>query len=253
GGAGRRRAGREAGRGRSRPAAAAPAHPGVRRPEPDEHTARTRPLLLAILLGRRMLGGRGHGKEGLADGEGLSRLHVQPRDGARVGGGYFQGGFRRLHFDDRLVDRDGIADVDEPADDVRIRQPFPEVGEEEDLLAHASSHCRSSTASRIRSTEGRLNSSRWGGGNGMSKPVTRRTGAAREWKQFSLICAAISEETLAKPGASATTTARPVERTAAKTVSASKGTMERRSTTCRPRPSLAATPAASRATGTDGP
>ena len=61
----------------------------------------------------------------------------------------------------------------------------------------------------------------------MSKPVTRRIGAASEWKQRSVTRATISEETLAKPDASATTTARPVERTAAQTVSSSNGTIER--------------------------
>ena len=48
----------------------------------------------------------------------------------------------------------------------------------------------------------------------MSKPVTLRIGAAREWKQRSVTRAAISEATPAYPWASAMTTARPVERTA---------------------------------------
>ena len=87
----------------------------------------------------------------------------------------------------------------------------------------------------------------------MSKPTTRRIGAASEWKQRSVTRATISEETEAKPVASATTTARPVERTAAQTVSSSNGTIERRSTTWSERPSVAATSAASSATGTEGP
>ena len=51
----------------------------------------------------------------------------------------------------------------------------------------------------------------------------------------------------------ATTTARPVRRTAAQTVSSSNGTIDRRSTTSSCRPSAAAASAASSATGTDGP
>ena len=56
-----------------------------------------------------------------------------------------------------------------------------------------------------------------------------------------------------KTGDSATTTARPVRRTSAQTVSSSKGTMDRRSTTPMSRPSAAACSAAVMATGTDGP
>jgi hypothetical protein len=66
----------------------------------------------------------------------------------------------------------------------------------------------------------------------MSNPVTRRIGAASEWKHRSVTRATISDETLANPLASATTTARPVLRTAAHTVSSSNGTSDRRSTTC---------------------
>jgi hypothetical protein len=65
--------------------------------------------------------------------------------------------------------------------------------------------------------------------------------------------ATISAATEANPGASATTTARPVRRTSAQTVSSSNGTIERRSTTPRSRPSVAACSAAASATGTDGP
>ena len=57
--------------------------------------------------------------------------------------------------------------------------------------------------SRIRSTPGRWCSSYIGGGYGMSIPVTRRIGAASEWKQRSVTRATISEDTLAKPDASA--------------------------------------------------
>ncbi len=87
----------------------------------------------------------------------------------------------------------------------------------------------------------------------MSNPVTRRTGAARWWKQRSVTRATISDETLANPAASATTTARPVDRTAAHTVSSSNGTSDRTSTTCRLRPSAAAASAASSAIGTEVP
>ena len=49
----------------------------------------------------------------------------------------------------------------------------------------SSSHWSVATASRMRSTPGRWWCSSFGGGYGMSKPVTRRTGASRWWKQRS--------------------------------------------------------------------
>ncbi|OLT13309.1 hypothetical protein BJF79_20765 [Actinomadura sp. CNU-125] len=87
----------------------------------------------------------------------------------------------------------------------------------------------------------------------MSNPVTRSTGAAREWKQRSWTRAAISAPTPANPWASWTTTQRPVLRTDAVTVSSSNGTIVRRSTTSRSMPSAAAASAAWSATGTLGP
>ena len=54
----------------------------------------------------------------------------------------------------------------------------------------------------------------------MSSPLTRSTGAAREWKKRSETRAAISAPIPAKPCASASTTARPVRRTDAATVTA---------------------------------
>ena len=65
--------------------------------------------------------------------------------------------------------------------------------------------------------------------------------------------AAISEATLANPGASATTTARPVERTAAQTVSSSNGTIDAHVDDLQAAALLAAaTSAAASATGTAG-
>lgn len=87
----------------------------------------------------------------------------------------------------------------------------------------------------------------------MSRPLTRSTGAAREWNARSATRAAISAPTPAKPCASVMTTHRPVRRTEPMTVASSKGTIERTSTTSHSMPSSAAADAASRATGTDGP
>src|SRR5690606_6304543 len=88
----------------------------------------------------------------------------------------------------------------------------------------------------------------------MSSPVTRSTGAAREWEQRSLTRAATSPPTPPKPAASETTTQRPVLRTDAATVSSSNGTIVRRSTTSTSQPSSsAATSAALSALGTWGP
>ena len=87
---------------------------------------------------------------------------------------------------------------------------------------------------------GRWCSSSFGAGNGMSKPVTRPTGAASEWKQRCWIRATSSEATDAKPCGSATTTARPVLATEAVIVSSSSGFTVRRSTTSTESPSSAA-------------
>ena len=100
---------------------------------------------------------------------------------------------------------------------------------------------------------GRWCSSSFGAGNGMSKPVTRPTGAASEWKQRCWIRATSSEATDAKPCGSATTTARPVLATEAVIVSSSSGFTVRRSTTSTASPSSAAAWAAARQVGTEGP
>ena len=102
-------------------------------------------------------------------------------------------------------------------------------------------------------TLGRKKPSSFGAGNGISNPVTRSTGAAKEWKQRSCTRAVISEATEANPGASEMTTARPVLATEAVIVSSSSGFTVRRSTTSTESPSSAAAWAAARQVGTEGP
>ncbi len=106
-----------------------------------------------------------------------------------------------LDLHDRLVDGDHLADLDHPAHDRRLGQALAQVGQGEfaDRGHHSprpsvqsDSHWRRATASRTRSTPGRWCRSSIGGGYGMSKPATRRTGASRWWKQRSVIRAAIS-------------------------------------------------------------
>src|SRR5690625_7622810 len=87
----------------------------------------------------------------------------------------------------------------------------------------------------------------------MSKPVTRSTGAASEWKQRCWMRAVISDETEANPCASATTTARPVLVTEAMMVSSSNGLMVRRSMTSTLMSSSAAASAAAKHVTTEGP
>src|SRR5699024_1677617 len=89
-------------------------------------------------------------------------------------------GFSRLHFHHRLIDGDGIAYRNQPTHDPRLGQAFAQIRHVKG--AHVSSHCRVSTASKTRSAWGSWKRSYAGGGYGMSKPVTRRTGAARKWK-----------------------------------------------------------------------
>src|SRR5690606_4056658 len=188
---------------------------------------------------------------------------VQRRDDARERGRQLDGALGRLHLGHRLVSADRVAHGDEPLHERRLGESLAEVGQPEDTggrgghpaapceaPARSSSQCSASIASRMRSASGRYQCSSLGGAKGVSNPVTRRTGASRYSKQRSKTRAWISLATLTYPGASATTTARPVARTAAVTVASSKGDRLRTSMTCTLRPSDAAVSAASSATGT---
>src|SRR5690606_39837073 len=190
------------------------------------------------------------------DGQFGALLAEAGGDHTAVGAGHLDHRLGRLDLDDRLVDGDDVADLDQPAHDLRLGEPLTEVGQLElQHLCHqlSASHCRRPTASRIRSTPGRWWRSSIGGGYGRSNPATRSTGASRWWKQRSVTRAAISPPGPPKPPDSWTTTARPVRRTEAHTVSSSNGTSDRRSTTSRSHPSARAASAASMQTGTDGP
>ena len=66
----------------------------------------------------------------------------------------FDYGLGRLHFDDGLVDRDGVARGDQPVDYLRLGKPFAQVGQDE-LLAHQASHTQLFNALRMRSGVGR--------------------------------------------------------------------------------------------------
>ena len=95
-------------------------------------------------------------------------------DRAREGNRHLDRGLRGLDLDHHLVDGDGVADRDLPFDDLGLGQPLAQVGQQEDLVAHAVtaqrvSTCSRSTAtgrrvSRTRSTLGRWRRSSFGGG-----------------------------------------------------------------------------------------
>jgi hypothetical protein len=96
----------------------------------------------------------GDRQQRLADPDGDALCGVQCDDTAGERRRHLDDRLRRLDLDDVLVSGDLVALGDEPAHDLSLGEPLAEVGEEERLLRHQSSHCRSSTASSTRSTLG---------------------------------------------------------------------------------------------------
>src|SRR5262249_37880652 len=92
------------------------------------------------------------------------------------------GGLRGLHLDDRLVELDGVADLYQPLEDLALGEALTEVGQGKLLDPRHPAHHPNvrSTPSRTRSRSGRNSSSRRRRGWGVSKPVTRMTGASSE-------------------------------------------------------------------------
>ena len=122
-----------------------------------------------------------------ADAEHRAGLGVQPRDHAGGRARDVDRGLGGLDRDDLLVDLDLVTHGDVPGHDLGLGQPLAEVGQREDVRrgAHprtpevrsapepavaayvrsgSSSHCSRSMVSRIRSTPGRCECSRIGGG-----------------------------------------------------------------------------------------
>ena len=84
-----------------------------------------------------------------------------------------------LHFDEDIVERDGVAGCDVPRDDLRLGQALAQVREQEAAdVGHGSRH--RSTSWRMRSASGRKWRSSLAGGYGVANPPTRRTGDSRE-------------------------------------------------------------------------
>ena len=71
------------------------------------------------------------GEQRLPDGDGASGLGVQGGDDARVGDGDLDDGLGGLHLGDHLVDRDAVAGLDAPGDDLGLLESLAEVGEQE--------------------------------------------------------------------------------------------------------------------------
>ena len=81
------------------------------------------------------------------------------------GRGQLDGGLRGLHLAQRLVDRDGVADGDQPLQDLALGEALTDVGQLE--LAQVACHqnpSERSTASSTRSRSGRYSSSSFDGG-----------------------------------------------------------------------------------------
>jgi len=76
-------------------------------------------------------GGDGDGDQRGADRHLLADLAVQRGDHPAVRAGHLHHGLGGLHLDHRLVHPDGVADGDQPADDLGVGQPFAEIGQPE--------------------------------------------------------------------------------------------------------------------------
>ena len=94
-----------------------------------------------------------HGEDRRAHGHHRARCDEQSSDATGEGRGELDDRLGCLDVDDRLVDRDLIADADAPADDLGLGEALTDVGQRE--LAHAHTAVTRSMASSTRSTPGR--------------------------------------------------------------------------------------------------
>src|SRR5699024_5381202 len=107
-----------------------------------------------------------NGYQRVANQQRFTRCAVEREHGAGIRRGDFNERVGGFDFGDWLVDGDGVAFFDEPVDEVGLCEAFTQGGNVENLCAPqcppvvamstcVSSHCRSSMASKIRSTLGR--------------------------------------------------------------------------------------------------
>lgn len=168
----RRRNGRGRGVGSDPLRPDAPA-PGGRRagPVPHEHVPGPTGRLIGggpvAPGGRRVRRPHGDRQQRRTDREFGTLLAEARGHHTPVGAGDLHHRLGRLDLDDGLVDGDDIADLHQPADDLRLGEALTEVRQLEfEHLGHqlSASHCNRATASSTRSTPGRWCRSSMGGG-----------------------------------------------------------------------------------------